>query len=412
MSQADVAPSQLAQTELVHRAQQLAQDFAALAERHDASGEAPAPQFEALRRAGLLTLTVPQALGGWGLGLEAAQAVVGAIAQGDPSVALILSMQLGQHAAIARSLARGEHGDWPRALAERVAREAVQGRGLINSAQVEPELGSPSNGGLPKTVARRAGGQWRLSGHKLYVTGVPLLDYILVLAVTDEDEPRLGSFLVPRDAPGVRVVPTWNQLGMRATASHDVVLEDVAVPLEHAVGLHPARLGLQRDVQGNAWYFLLVATVYDGAARAARDWLLGFLQERRPAALGGANLASLPTVQEAVGQIEVALAANALLLRAHARACDQSLAGGEPVDPQLAGVVKHTVIDNAVQATRLALELAGNHGLARRNPLERHLRNVLCGHIHAPSNSLLRALAGRRALERAAADAPTAARAA
>lgn len=398
MSKVDVAPAQLAQTELVHRAHQLAREFAALAEAHDAGGEPPARQFEALHEAGLLSLTVPQSLGGWGLGLEAAQAVVGAIAWGDPSVALILSMQYSHHAAIARSLASGDEGDWPRALAERVAREVGAGGGRINSAQVEPELGSPSNGGLPRTVARRVDGQWRLSGHKLYVTGVPLLDYIQVLAVTDEDEPRLGGFLVPRGAPGVRIVPTWNQLGMRATVSHDVVLEDVAVPLAHSIGLRPARLGLQRDVQGNGWYFLMVATVYDGAARAARDWLLGFLNERKPGALGGETLASLPTVQEAVGQIEVPLAANAVLLRSHARACDLSLAGGELVDPLLAGVIKHTVIDNAVQATRLALELAGNHGLARRNPLERHLRNVLCGHIHAPSNGLLRGLAGRRAL--------------
>lgn len=398
MSKADIAPLQLAQTELLHRAQELAREFAVLAEHNDDSGDPPERQIAALRQAGLLSLTVPQSLGGWGLGLEAAQAVVGAIAQGDPSVALILSMQYSQHAAIARSLARGEQGDWPRALAERVAREAAQGRGLINSAQVEPELGSPSNGGLPRTVARRCDEHWLISGHKLYVTGVPLLDYIQVLATTDEAEPRLGSFLVPRDAAGIRIVPTWNQLGMRATVSHDVLLEDVQVPLVHAIGLHPAREGLKRDVHANAWYFLLVATVYNGAAHAARDWLLGFLRQRRPTALGGTNLASQPSVQEATGQIEVALAANNLMLRAHARACDQSLAGGEPVDPLLAGVIKHTVVDNAVQATRLALELAGNHGLARRNPLERHLRNVLCGHIHAPSNSLLRGIAGRRAL--------------
>jgi alkylation response protein AidB-like acyl-CoA dehydrogenase len=46
----------------------------------------------------------------------------------------------------------------------------------------------------------------------------------------------------------------------------------------------------------------------------------------------------------------------------------------------------------------IALELAGNHGIARHNPLERHHRNVQCARIHAPSNSLLRAMAARRAL--------------
>jgi alkylation response protein AidB-like acyl-CoA dehydrogenase len=80
-------------------------------------------------------------------------------------------------------------------------------------------------------------------------------------------------------------------------------------------------------------------------------------------------------------------------LRSHASALD-----AHATPDSLAMVVKHTVIDNAVSAVEIAIELAGNHGLARRNPLERHHRNVLCGRIHASSNSLLRGNAGRAAL--------------
>jgi len=72
-----------------------------------------------------------------------------------------------------------------------------------------------------------------------------------------------------------------------------LVLDGAWVPDHHAVGLRPASLGLQREAQGIAWYFSLVATVYDGAARSARDWLGDFLNQRRPSALGGANLASI-----------------------------------------------------------------------------------------------------------------------
>ncbi|MEX3823380.1 acyl-CoA dehydrogenase family protein, partial [Paraburkholderia sp. BR14262] len=142
-----------------------------------------------------------------------------------------------------------------------------------------------------------------------------------------------------------------------------------------------------------AWYFSLVGTVYDGAARAARDWLLAFLTGRKPAALGGAALATVPIVQESMGRIEMLLASNDWLLRTHADAID---AGTAPAE--LSAVVKHNVVDNAIQAVDMALELAGNHGIARHNPLERHHRNVQCARIHAPSNSLLRTMAARRAL--------------
>jgi alkylation response protein AidB-like acyl-CoA dehydrogenase len=237
------------------------------------------------------------------------------------------------------------------------------------------------------------GNDWHLSGHKVYVTGVPLLSWINVLARTDEDEPRLGHFLVPRNAAGLQIVETWDPIGMRASASHDVILSDVAIPLADVVALKPARLGLQRDAQGIAWYFSLLGAVYDGAARAARDWLIEFLNQRRPSSLGGASLASLPTVQEIVGRIEILLATNDWLMRSHAEAFD---AGTAP--DSLAGTLKHVVIDNSAQSVELAIELAGNHGLARRNPLELHHRNVLCGRIHAPSNALLRGNAARTAL--------------
>lgn len=384
-------------TELIARARQLGQDFALLAAEHDQSGAPPEAQFAALHTAGLLRLTIDSSHGGHGAGLAMAREVISAIAYGDPSVALILSMHYSLHGHIARSLRQGSD-EWPEALARQLIAESLEDRSLLNAAQVEPALGSPSHGGLPATVARRVGDQWLLSGHKLYVTGVPLLSWISVLAVTDEPEPRLGSFLVRRDAPGVQVVATWDPVGMRATASHDVLFHDVAVPLGHTAGLRPAHLGLRRDATTIAWYFSQVGAVYDGAARAARDWLLQFLNARKPSALGGAALASVPAVQDAVGHIEELLATNAWLLHSHAQAYD---AGTAP--DHLGALVKQVVTDNAARAVTAAFELAGNHGLARRNPLERHHRNVLCSLIHAPPNKLLRTHAGRAALQRQAA---------
>ncbi|MDD2546006.1 MAG: acyl-CoA/acyl-ACP dehydrogenase [Burkholderiaceae bacterium] len=381
---------------LIERARQLGAAFAELAAEHDATGQAPEAQFEALRAAGLLRLTIDRAHGGHGAGLAVACEVIRALAYGDPSVALILSMHYSLHSQIARSLQQGL-GEWPEALAHQLIAESLEGRSLLNAAQVEPALGSPSYGGLPATVARRVGDIWVLSGHKRYVTGVPLLSWISVLAVTDEAEPRLGSFLVPRNAPGVEVIETWDPIGMRATASHDVVFHGVLLPLDHTVGLRPAPLGLRRDAQAIAWYFGQVSAVYHGAAQAARDWLLHFLNERKPSALDGACLASVPTVQDAVGRIEGLLATNDWLLHSHAQAHD---AGTAP--DHLGALVKQVVTDNAVQAVAQAFELAGNHGLVRRNPLERHHRNVLCSLIHAPPNALLRAQAGRRALQEAA----------
>ena len=66
------------------------------------------------------------------------------------------------------------------------------------------ELGTPARGGLPHTVGERTADGWRLNGHKLYSTGCPILGYQLVWARTAGDNPLLGYFLVPGDAPGLR----------------------------------------------------------------------------------------------------------------------------------------------------------------------------------------------------------------
>ncbi|WP_175691979.1 acyl-CoA dehydrogenase family protein, partial [Burkholderia anthina] len=128
---------------------------------------------------------------------------------------------------------------WPARLRASVFDSAVDEGALINALRVEPALGSPSRGGLPETIARRDGDGWRLSGHKLYSTGMPALRWLAVWARTDEPEPRVGVFLVPRergaDDARIRVIESWDHLGLRASGSHEAVFDDVPLPADHAV---------------------------------------------------------------------------------------------------------------------------------------------------------------------------------
>jgi alkylation response protein AidB-like acyl-CoA dehydrogenase len=368
-------------------AEEIGRRFALTAAEHDETAEFPVDNFDALYQAGLLGLVTAREHGGLGGGLGEALSVVSAIAWGDPSTALVLSMHYSNHYALRVS------GKWPRHLVERVTEANARGVALINAAQVEPSVGSPSHAALPHTVARRHGEHWRISGHKNYATGIPLLKWVTVLAVTDEEIPRLASFLVPAGAKGIRVEKTWNATGMRATRSDDLILDEVEIPLEDIIDALPASEGLKRDIRLGSWYFTLVPAVYDAAARAARDWLVEFVTTRAPASLG-APLSTVPRIQDGIGQIEVLLGVNRRLLRSVAEDFDAARPlGGD------AGFVKHTVIDNAQTVVTLALELAGNPGISRDNPLERHFRNVLGGKAHAPQNNLIRAGLARAVLQ-------------
>jgi len=311
--------------------------------------------------------------------------LVVAVGEADPSVALVLAQHSLFHAGLAEA-------GWPAGPLAAVRTSALDGVALINALRVEPDLGTPARGGLPATVAERLpdGAGWRLTGRKIYSTGIPLLRWLLVYARTDDADPLVGNILVPAGTAGVRVERTWDPLGMRATRSDDVVFEGAVVPLDHGLALAsspppPSPISI-------AWNCILMAAVYHGVARAARDWVARYLTERAPANLG-APLSSLPRFQEAVGRIDATVAIGDQLLRTTAEAFD----AGDPAAPRQSMIVKHQVTNGAIDAVMEAVRLTGNPGLLRTNPLERHLRNVLHGRVHTPQDDTILVAAGKAA---------------
>lgn len=378
--------------ELIGKAKILAEDFALRAAHHDASGDFPFDNFRKLFDVDLLGLVTAREKGGLGRGLADAQAVISEIARGEPSTALVLAMHYNTHYSIRR------FGKWAPHLAERVLSANRRGVALINAAQAEPRIGSPAHGALPETIARRDGDRWRITGRKSYVTGIPILTWVSVLALTDEEPPRLASFLVPTDAPGLTIEKTWNAAGMHATASDDIILDDVSVPFDDLIEAQPASEPIRREEHATAFFFSLIGAVYHGVARSARDRLLAFTACHTPASLG-ASISTVPRIQDGLGEIEVRLATNARLLRSLGEDVD----AGRPVGMD-GMTVRHVVIDNAVAVTSLALDLAGNPGLNRDFQLERHHRDAITARSHAPQSHMIRTIAARSALGRLAAD--------
>lgn len=377
-----------ATTTTFDKARLLASDFATRAAQHDRDRSFPFENFEKLSEAGLLSLTVAEGLCGRGAGAREVAKVLGIIAEGDPATALVLAMHYIQHFVIARS------DRFPLHLAKKLASESNRGVALINALRVEPELGSPARGGLPSTTARWTDKGWRISGHKIYSTGAPILKYYVVWAKTDEVVPRVGSFLVPAGRDGISIIETWDHLGQRASGSHDVIFDDVLIPLDHEIDVRLPDAWKGPDAVQNAVHAIFVAAIYNGVARAAQTWLIDFLKRRKPANLG-ASLATLPRVQETVGDIEVRLAINERLINGVATEHDNGIV----LSAAEVHAVKLTVTNNAIAAVEAALSLSGNHGLSRTNPLERHYRDVLCGRIHTPQDDSVRTAAGRSALK-------------
>ena len=354
---------------------------------HDRDGSFPFDALAVLRDSGLLGLTVPRALGGADASLSRCVPVLSAVGQACASTALVFAMHLIHQRVVANGV------NWSPALRERVGREAVARGALINALRVEPGLGSPSRGGLPETTARRVAGGWALTGRKIYSTGSPGLSWFLVWARTDEADPRVGLILVPADARGISIVETWDHLGLRASGSHDVVFDGAVIADDNLVDMRRPADWRQPDAEHAVWNTMLVSSLYTGVATAALTWLTGFLRDRVPSNLG-APLATLPRMQEAVGQIAALLTTNRRLIASVAAEYD----AGRPPPVTECNLIKAAAAENAIAAVQQAVALTSNHGLSRANPLERHLRDVLCARIHTPQADAAQTAAGRALL--------------
>jgi alkylation response protein AidB-like acyl-CoA dehydrogenase len=366
---------------LAHTAAQLAAGFASRAAAADLAGRLPPEDVAALRASGYLGISIPVEYGGHGLGARDCVAAHLQLAQGSASSALVAAMQVHifGHEREARA--------WSEAHFAEFCAAGARGA-LFNSAASEPEMGSPARGGLPATYAEpHAEGGWSLHGRKTWTTGGTHLTHLLVRC-------RLGEAaavaLVRQGAAGVRWVETrGGALSLRASDSHDVILEGVHVPEADVV-----QRGGERRMP-NGWFPLMMASVYLGAALAARDALIRYALERVPTALGK-PIASLPKIQRQIGEMDVALQAAQLLLLDAAGAWD---AAGAPALPRVTAA-KYFAVETACRVTEQALEAAGGASLTAALPLERHFRDVRAGRMQPPSGDTALESVGQAAIGR------------
>ncbi len=378
----------------VATAASLAERFAERAPLHDREGSFPHENFADLREAGFMKLTVPADRGGHGLPLTRFVRVQETLAAGDGSTALALNMHL------IRFGAERESPTYPPEWFDELCRGAVEEGRLVNTAATEEGLGSPAGGGIPETTATPVEGGWVLEGRKTFVTLAPELWYMPVLARLDSPDggpPDVADFMVLRDDPGARIDETWDALGMRATGSHDLVLEGVRLPESRFLGYRNKGKPSPRGRASGVWFALGVAATTTGVASAARDYAVAFARERTPTGLR--TIAEFPGVRRRIARIDLLLQRNRALIADAASAWESGDdAGGMPAADRVA-VAKVDALNNAIEAVDEAMRVVGGVGLQKRRPIERYYRDVRAGLHNPPLEDRALEQLARRALD-------------
>ncbi|WP_276352122.1 acyl-CoA dehydrogenase family protein [Cohnella caldifontis] len=365
----------------VRQVEELAARFSERAAAHDRDGSFPFENFADLRDAGYLKITVPKAYGGDELPLYELVLLQERLAYGDGSTALAVGWHVGQILHL-RSVRK-----WPTPLFEQLCRDIVSDGAMINTFASEAATGSPTRGGRPETTAVRTEGGWLISGRKTFSTLSPILDRFVVSAFVPEED-RTDEFLV-RKSDRVTVLETWDTLGMRATGSHDVVLD-------RAFAEEGARIVGKGEDDGGGW-LLHIPACYAGIALAARDFAVRYAQDYRPNYLTG-PLSEVQTVQQTIGRMEAELRTARTLLYAAADRWDREPENRARMKPEL-GLAKHIVTNSAIQVVDLAMRIVGGASLSRSMPLERYYRDVRAGLHNPPMDNMVLQMLAAEALK-------------
>lgn len=350
----------------------LADEFATRATEHDMDGSFPHENIALLRSSGYVRLTTPKSFGGDEISLYEMLLHQERLAQGDGSTALAIGWHVGMMLNLRLSHAFSD------TLFAEVAQSVVTDGALINSCASEPVTGSPSRGGRPATEASRVDGGFVIRGRKTFSTLSPELDWILVTAGLVGDA-RIGEFLVRGD--DVRIEETWNVLGMRATGSHDIVLNDVFVPNHHVVALLEPGEKSRRSRDGGGW-MLHIPACYLGVAMAARNFALHYAATYQPNSLPH-PIAQVSHVEQKLGQMELQLLAARTLMYDVANRYDLASPEERPgLRPHLAAA-KTLATNTAIDVVDIAMRVVGARSLSKSLVLERLYRDVRAG-LHNP----------------------------
>lgn len=341
-------------------------------DEHDRAGNFVTEAYAEMADRGYLRLAVPAELGGLGATMRQVMLAEEELATYSGSAALAAAMHL--YLTLVQCWRRRRGAPDAELVLRRIASD-----GLILATS------GGSDWVCPTTTATEVEGGYRLDGRKTFCTQAPVAGIVATSAVLGPPGPDAVVLHtgVPMTAPGVRIVETWDTLGMRGTASHDLMFDGVFVPTEKILGTRPYGVVAGPLLAAAVHFAPVVSAVYLGIARGA---------------CGHATQAANADAVRQVGDMHTRLRVAWWALRA---AVDE--VGEDPAADQATLLAVMTAKRHAVLEARAvvdtALEVAHGRAFFKTSPLERAYRDVRAGPFHPLPPEATLELAGRLALQ-------------
>lgn len=338
----------------------------------DKTGVCDEKLLKILKDTGMTSLSAPKELGGAGLDLLTVALIAEELGRGCAGIATVCA---------ANSLA-----SYPILLAGTEAQkkeffDCLLGGGMAAFALTEPSAGSDA--GAVACKAKKVDGGYVLNGTKCFITNGPIADKVTLFANTRETGGIRGLtvFLVDTKTPGFSIGKEEDKMGIRSSATSELILDDCFVPATARVGREG--MGFRLAMQTLETSRPIVGAISVGIAQAALENAIHYAHQRKQF---GVKIASFEMVQEMIADMVTKTeAARALVHEACWLAVQK-----DPKAGMFSAMSKCYASDVAMEVTTKAVQVMGGNGYSRENPNEKYMRDAKVMQIYEGTNQVQR----------------------
>lgn len=319
---------------------------------------------------GLMGIEIPEEHGGAGGTFFQSILAIEELSAADPSAGVVVDVQ---NTLVNNAVLRWSKDEQKRRFLPRLASETV-------GAYALSEAGSGSDAFAMQARATDRGDHFVLNGQKLWITNAYEAGLFLLFANANPEAGYRGitAFLVERDAPGFRVGKKEDKLGIRASSTCELILEDCRVPRENVLGEvgKGYKIAIETLNEGR----IGIAAQMTGLARAALDYAIAYSKERKQF---GKAISEFQGVQFDLARMATDVEAARLMSYNAARLKD----AGKPFLKE-AAMAKYFTSQVAERVSSVAIEIFGGYGFTRDYPVEKLWRDSKIGKIYEGTSNM------------------------
>jgi alkylation response protein AidB-like acyl-CoA dehydrogenase len=369
--------------------EEAARDFARnsiapIAAHHDETGEFPLQTIREMGKLGFMGIEVPEEYGGAGMDTMAYVLAMIEICKADASHGTIMSVN---NSLFAHGLLKFGTEEQKQAYLVPVA----TGQKIGAYSLTEPMSGSDAGTMKSRAVLNEAGDCYIINGRKSWVTSAPYADLIVLFTMTQPEKGHRGvtAFIVETDRPGFVRGKTEPKLGIRASATSEIIFDNYECPVKNRLGAEGEGFKIAMTVLDAGR--IGIASQALGIAEAAFEASVAYAREREAF---GQKIGEFQMIQQKLADMKCRVDASRLLIYQAALAKMAAAKSGGRYSME-ASIAKLFASETAMWVTTEAIQIHGGMGYSKEMPLERYFRDAKITEIYEGTSEIQRMVIAR-----------------